>query len=341
MAAIQPKQWHPTECRHGFLVGEPNDVYHASDSITSSKIKLFADRELKFRGQYITGEIESPTKSCFTFGSLVDCMITEPENFESLFVVKPESLRKPTEAQINAKKPSEASIEQIKEWNAFQDASRGKTIVSVGDIDRARVVADAIAEQVKAAQPSGNTIRVGQSTWRTKPMNGRKIMGVEIPEDGPEITFACKPDLFYWTKSGAPFAIDIKTVSSLEAFQRQFEEFGYYLQEAWYIFVINTVLRDLGFKGTFMSDYNFVFVAGETSQPYEACAFQGKTDCHEPHKTPFSIANKRLFGNAENPGYVPRMLKALITGVYMPYHSGVKQIDLSTWTYREEGISIL
>jgi hypothetical protein len=58
-------------------------------------------------------------------GSLVDCLITCPDEFDEKYVLAPlDAPKRPTSTQLNAKKPSEATIEAIQFWYDF-DAEVG------------------------------------------------------------------------------------------------------------------------------------------------------------------------------------------------------------------------
>ena len=54
-------------------------------------------------------------------GSLVDCLITCPDEFDEKYVLMPvDAPKRPTSTQLNAKKPSEATMEAIQFWHDFQ-----------------------------------------------------------------------------------------------------------------------------------------------------------------------------------------------------------------------------
>lgn len=53
-------------------------------------------------------------------GSLVDCLITCPDTFDERYLLMPiDAPKRPTSAQLNAKKPAEATIEAIQWWHDF------------------------------------------------------------------------------------------------------------------------------------------------------------------------------------------------------------------------------
>ena len=69
--------------------------------------------------------------SSMEWGSLVDCMWTTPELFAQEYVVLPENApQRPTEAMLNAKKPSESSLERQRWWEEFDRSVNGRTVIT-------------------------------------------------------------------------------------------------------------------------------------------------------------------------------------------------------------------
>jgi hypothetical protein len=83
--------------------------------------------------------IETPSSTAaMDAGSLLDCILFEPEKFAEKFFVIPEGApKKPTSAQVNAKKPSPESLEQIARWEEMQAEINGRIIVSRDDMNEA------------------------------------------------------------------------------------------------------------------------------------------------------------------------------------------------------------
>jgi len=71
-------------------------------------------------------------------GSLVDCLLLTPTEVTNEFIVLPEDApRKPTQAQINAKKKSDVAQKSIMFWHDFEIKAAGKTIVSRAEMKTA------------------------------------------------------------------------------------------------------------------------------------------------------------------------------------------------------------
>lgn len=75
-------------------------------------------------------------------GSLVDCLVFEPERFDERFHVLPDGFRRPTAAQINAKNPSPETIELIEMWEGIEKS--GKTIVKPDQVSEAKRLSECI-----------------------------------------------------------------------------------------------------------------------------------------------------------------------------------------------------
>ena len=79
-------------------------------------------------------EAEDEGTGAMRWGSLIDCMWTTPELFQATYAVMPKDTpRRPTEAQKNAKKPSESTVASIAWWNKWENDCKGKILVSQED----------------------------------------------------------------------------------------------------------------------------------------------------------------------------------------------------------------
>lgn len=76
-----------------------------------------------------------------SWGSLVDCLLTTPSQFASEYAVLPSDAPRDVRRDsriINAKKPSQDSLDAIAWWNAFDKESGGRTCISVSDLEEAK-----------------------------------------------------------------------------------------------------------------------------------------------------------------------------------------------------------
>lgn len=122
------------------------------EALSYSSLSQFAKSPKSFI-EYKFREIE-PTDA-MKFGILLHEIVLTPNsiidgvfNFESIsskYVVVPDNApKRPTKAQINAKKPSEDSIKAIAWWNEFNETTKGKEVISQSELDEAVRTAKAV-----------------------------------------------------------------------------------------------------------------------------------------------------------------------------------------------------
>jgi hypothetical protein len=121
-----------------------NHITHLS----FTRLKHLAHSPLRLRA-YLDGD-ERTTKA-MDEGSLLDVLLFTPHLFDEQFVVMPDGLKKPTAAQVNAKKPSPDSVEQIREWESFQSSVNGRRAVTVQQVLDAQVLESKIRENSTVA----------------------------------------------------------------------------------------------------------------------------------------------------------------------------------------------
>ncbi|AIN20342.1 hypothetical protein CH54_1431 [Yersinia rochesterensis] len=79
----------PAYFEPGRYEGISNDVYHASNGISSSQIKDARVSLMYFHGRHITGAIKRESTEALTFGSLCHTMVLEPEKLDEEFSIEP------------------------------------------------------------------------------------------------------------------------------------------------------------------------------------------------------------------------------------------------------------
>jgi len=190
---------------------------------------------------------KEPT-AAMEFGSAVDCLILTPDQFESKFCAMPDGLKKPTAAQINAKKPSDETLRQIEAYNAFMEANKGKTWLSQEDLALAKFLAEKTFENEKAKDLLSRVSRTqDRLSWQHK-----------------ETGF---PMIGYKDITGDTFIADLKTAAdgSPDGFMRKAIDFGYHIQAAIYLD---------GEKTIFGRFPDFYWLVVETSEPYNISVFK-------------------------------------------------------------------
>lgn len=147
-----------------------------------------------------------PPSKEMILGSMVNCLVLQPELFGDQFVVQPDFTQ---QLQWKYRKP-EASDEYKGRLKAWTKDQKGKTIVSAED----RAAADLIATEVFQALPEGNP----------QPE-------VSIVSDCPETKLRLKARLDVLFSGGI---LDIKTTREALHFEDEIERYGYHRQAAFY-----------------------------------------------------------------------------------------------------------
>ena len=111
--------------------------------LSFTRLKELAHSPLKLH-RYLT-ESKERTKA-MEEGDLLDVLLFTPEQFDKRFFVMPDDVKKPTLAQINAKKPSPESIEQIARWNEMQARIGDRTTINSDQLADAQRLADAVRD---------------------------------------------------------------------------------------------------------------------------------------------------------------------------------------------------
>lgn len=124
-------------------------LHDGTEKLSHTSLWEFRKSPLHFM-QYKTGE-KKRTDSMI-FGSVVHCLILEPQEFEMRYALEPdEAPRRPSITQINAKKPSESTLESIAFWDDFNRRNKGKEIISSDDFLKAKIIAEAVGKNASSA----------------------------------------------------------------------------------------------------------------------------------------------------------------------------------------------
>lgn len=109
--------------------------------LSFSRLKALAHSPLMLK-KYL--EQDKAATQAMNEGTLLDVLLFTPEKFNDTFVVAPDDLKKPTSAQLNAKKPSPETLEQIARYEAFHDQVNDRIIVKQDQIDEANFLAESV-----------------------------------------------------------------------------------------------------------------------------------------------------------------------------------------------------
>lgn len=129
------------------------DHYHgdccAGPSVSSSGLRtIFHKSPAHFwiRAPWNPDRIDAESNPAFDFGRAAHALLLGDEDFDANFVVLPDDApRRPSITQIEAKKPSEATLHAIAWWSAFEHEAQGRTVVSEADLRSIGGMAESLA----------------------------------------------------------------------------------------------------------------------------------------------------------------------------------------------------
>lgn len=200
------------------------EAYHGAEGISTSKIKLFLECPAKYHAKYVAKTLEEKSKAAFDLGKAAHGLILEPEVFLSDFCVQPDYIK----------------VRRGKQWDEFQAANEGKTIITRQHWDDCHAMRDAVARN-----PFGKRMLSG----------GKAEVSFFKRDEETDLIIKCRSD--YWIDD---VMVDVKTCQSSEPhkFGRHAKQFGYHIQDSLY--------RDVSGVD------EFAFVAIESSAPFVTTA---------------------------------------------------------------------
>lgn len=194
---------------------------------------------------WLNGEQEDTP--ALKFGRLVHTATFLPKEFNSTVVISPEDApKRPTQKQINAKKPSPATVEAVAFWKKFDESLPANA--EVVDNDTYGEVCAVTESAEKAIASLGCDI----TKWEAEKPVYKEWGGAIIKG---------RPDLITEI-GGEKVVIDLKTTQDAaeQSFARDVFNFKYFLQAAFY-------LELTGAK-------RFILVAVEKEAPYAAKVYE-------------------------------------------------------------------
>lgn len=285
------------------LHGVDIEVYHSMPGISKTGLDAINRSPAHFFGLHVdpnrpprkerAGQLE---------GQLAHCATLEPNEFSKRYVtIPPSAPRRPTEAQWNAKKPSEDSIAAMSWWREFNAQHLTKVIIT--------------GQQYEAAMRQAESIRRLPEIAEGLSSGYPEVSAMWIDEATGEAC-RCRPDWVSDFGGRRVALLDVKTYSdaSADEFRRQIARKRYHVQDAFYC--------DGYAAAAGVDVMGFIFIAVETDWPYQASALmlnersraQGRTDYRRDLDT--YAACRR-------------------TGKWPGYGEQIHLIDLPLWAFSE------
>ena len=245
---------HPT----GFI-DCTNDEYHSSPGVSKSHLDSIADLSpLHYWHKYINPERErqAPTEA-MEIGTAIHSAILEPDLFVTDFVRAPDDApKRPTQRQMEAKKPSGDTILAREWWEGFDKEHQGKQILTAEDYKTCLAIRDRVHKHPKVAGffeggRSEFTVYAYIPVEVVDPFTGEVIEAQELVK--------CRYD--YMHNSGV-LAVDLKSTqdASKAGFAKSVANFRYMLQPPWYLDVTKAAFGEC--------PREWAFVAVEKTPPY-------------------------------------------------------------------------
>lgn len=176
------------------------EVYHRSNGISTSRLKVFIDCPAKYKAMYITGEMEKPAGRQFDLGKAAHCLILEPQKFHSEFV----------------RQPDEIKIRRGKAWDEFAEAHADKVVITGDDWEACQRIRSAVE-----CHSFGSRLLKG----------GKPEVSFFKRDVETGLIVKCRTDYLL-----GDLIVDVKTAASAhpEEFGRNAKNMGYPLQDAIY-----------------------------------------------------------------------------------------------------------
>ena len=194
-------------------------------------------------------------------GTLTHLSALEPDEYARRVILSPpDAPRKPTAAQVNAKKPSDETIAAIKWWEEWGKENGHKTILSQDEMDQISGITDGIMLNPDAAELLSGSRK-------------ELVLFKTISVAGQQIRTKGKLDIICDSKGlNSSVIADIKTVDRGYAnpsdFAFSIQKWGYAQQAAWYIDLFNALTSSDDPFTTEVKRSRWVFIVSEKEPPY-------------------------------------------------------------------------
>ncbi len=286
---------------HGIHEGVPADVYHQRvlGVVNNGALKVLSNKTPAHYRAWLE-ESEDEESDALTFGRALHCAMLEPCLFDVTYV-KPVTHphRRPTAAQRNAKKPSEATLAAITYWDTWNRDNAG--LIEITEKEKATI--QGMAASVMAHPLAGKLMRsqdlVTESTaiWTD-----------------PNTNLLCKARMDIRVPSRRIWA-DLKSTddASPEGFAKSIARYGYHVQHGHYSSASAALGEELS---------AFLFIAVEKSPPYAVAVYVIDT---EAESRGLQIRSQAMDVLSE----------CLVNDYWPSYRPIIHRVSLPTWALRD------
>jgi len=236
----------------------PADDYHASPGVSKHQLDLLrmkSPAHLKFEREH-----PRPPTQALRWGEAFHVLVLEGDDaFDQRFAIVPEDApRRPSERQINAKKPGAATLEAMSWWDEFDAMHEGKVYL----------------KDKPGEDPAWNPSEWDRIRYMRDAVNDHPVASIFLEEGRPEQSvYAVDPDLGLLVRCRTDFwcirhqtIVDLKMArdASMEAFARAAADYRYHVQDAFYLDVNYYAGR---------TAHGFMFIVAENTPPYPVACY--------------------------------------------------------------------
>lgn len=291
VAAWQPLP--PPAIENELVRDMPAELYFSIESLSQSGAKVLRQSPMHYLFERTH---RKPPSDAMLFGTSVHDGVLEPDTYGARVAAVPDDApKRPTSAQLNAKKPSPETVAAIAYWQELDAASAGKIVLSAKDYARSRACIEAVR-----SHPSARRLLDGGDVELSLFWQDRQY---GVP---------CKAR---WDCANRGGIVDVKTTTdaSPEAFGKSIANFEYHAQGAHYISGAEHVLNE--------SPKFFAFIAVESEPPHAVACYYLDSDA--------ILAGQHLMAIA-----LERYAEARATGQWKGYPLTIDRIQLPRWALR-------
>lgn len=229
-----------------------NATYHAHPAVSKSHLDLVARSPLHYWARYLdpNREVPEPT-AAMALGSALHTHVLELDQWDARYLIAPaDAPKRPTAAQRNAAKPSAATLDAIKFWDAFEQEAASKTVLNASDAEQIMAMGRAIW---------GHPAAAALLNWKGKAETTHMWV-----DHASGQACKCRPD---WLTDDHRLIVDLKTTedASPSGFRKSIANFRYHVQASWYLDGIE--------QATGTRPDQFLFCCVEKKPPYAVAVY--------------------------------------------------------------------
>ena len=229
VSCVSPDELQPME----------NAEYHALTSVISkSHLDLVARSPLHYWARYLDpNRVEPEPTPAMLLGTALHTHVLELDAWDARYVMAPEGIDRRT-------KQGKA------EWEAFQTAATGRTVLSKADAELVMRMGHAVFSHPAAALLLG--------------MAGKAETTHMWTDEATGLQCKCRPD---WLTDDGALVVDLKTTedASPAGFRKSIGNFRYHVQAAWYLDGLE--------RATGRRPDQFIFICVEKKPPHAVAVY--------------------------------------------------------------------